>query len=158
MPLAALKRLGSSFLTPRSQSPSQATKESLFPPIPADEECNHDCNGCPISDSGSGYGKAFDKIGINTTDALGGQVKPYSTHVIVATGKTDWIRDVEDIEGSVMEALAGKRAAVENGKVMISASNLPLPHEHFAQEEKGAPTDVILLPAFTVLEGVTPGR
>jgi len=160
MPFAALKRLGSSLLTPRSQSPSATTKETLFPPIPADDgDCNHDCDACPIADaaSGSGYGRAFDKIGIDTSDELWGQVKAYATHVIVATGKTDWIRDVEEIEGSVMAALAAKKTVVENGRMMISASNLPPPplpdHEH---EPKNALTDVILLPAFTVLEGVTP--
>ncbi|KAI5859136.1 Sucrase/ferredoxin-like-domain-containing protein [Tricharina praecox] len=164
MPLAALKRLGSSLLTPRSQSPtdgaSKVTKETLFPPIPSDDDCNHDCAACPVSDgTGSGYGRAFDKIGTDSSDPLWGQVKAYGTHAIVATGKTDWIRDVEDIKGSVMAALAAKKKAVDNGRLMISASNLPPPQEYFEAhggEGRDAPTDVILLPAFTVLEGVTP--
>lgn len=40
----------------------------------------------------------------------------------------------------------------------ISASNLPPPHEYYAAQEAGRPkpTTLILLPSFTVLEGVTP--
>lgn len=42
--------------------------------------------------------------------------------------------------------------------MMISASNLPPPHEYFTakDDKRPQPTSVILLPSFTVLESVTP--
>jgi hypothetical protein len=121
MSFAALKRLGSNILspltTPRSGTPANSvTPETLFPVVNKEEDgenCNHDCAACPVA--GSGYGKAFDKIGVETEDKLWGGIKGYSTHVIVATGETDWIRDVEEIKGSVMEALWKGVEKVESG-------------------------------------------
>ena len=86
------------------------TKDNLFP-IAANisEECIKDCNACPS------YGRAFDKIGIDDRSEVWGAVNQYSTHVIVATGQTDWIRDVVDIPGSVMAGLQEDRELVENG-------------------------------------------
>ncbi|KAA8910999.1 Sucrase/ferredoxin-like-domain-containing protein [Sphaerosporella brunnea] len=155
MPLAALKRVATSFLTPRNGSPSSAAgPESLFPVVTVEEDgedCNHDCDACP------GYGRAFDKIGVETSDKLWGQVKKYSTHVVVATGENDWIRDVEEIKGSVMRALANEKASLESGRMMISASDQPVPEAyHEAKDGEEKPTTVLLLPAFVVVEEVKP--
>ncbi|CCX34872.1 Sucrase/ferredoxin-like-domain-containing protein [Pyronema domesticum] len=162
MSFAALKRLGSNILspltTPRSGTPvNSVTPETLFPVVDKDEDgenCNHDCEACPVV-GGSGYGKAFDKIGVETKDKLWGGIKGYATHVIVATGETDWIRDVEEIKGSVMEALWKGVEKVERGRMMISASNIPPPHEYYEKDEQ-KPTKLLLLPAFEVLEGIRP--
>jgi glycerol-3-phosphate O-acyltransferase/dihydroxyacetone phosphate acyltransferase len=51
---------------------------------------------------------------IDEEDVLYGQVKGWSTHVLVGTGKTDWVRDVGDEKGSVMEAI-GKADGPTNG-------------------------------------------
>jgi len=45
------------------------------------DECLHDCDSCTV------------------------HVKGWSTHVLVGTGKADWVRDVADEKGSVMEAI-----------------------------------------------------
>jgi hypothetical protein len=42
---------------------------------------------------------------VDQEDELYGHVNGWSTHLLVATGKTDWVRDVADEEGSVMEAV-----------------------------------------------------
>ena len=88
-------------------TPSKPTKNTLFPVVdPAidGEDCLHDCASCPVE-----YPRAFTKIGINEDHELWGKVNEYGVHAIVATGKTDWLRDVEDEKGSVMMAL-GKEA------------------------------------------------
>lgn len=116
MPFAGLLRRGTSFFSNNSSNANEegkVTKDTLFPLVTCehedkkgDDDCDHDCAACPIpADGTSGYGKAFDKIGVDHSSELWGGVKKYSRHVIVATGETDWIRDVEDIKGSVMEAL-----------------------------------------------------
>lgn len=61
------------------------------------EECLHDCDSCTIK-----YPRGFK---IEESDLLFGFVKGWSTHVLVGTGKTDWVRDVADEKGSVMEAI-----------------------------------------------------
>lgn len=129
MPLVGLLRRGTSFFTSSSAAAKpgadgKATKETLFPLVTcdhddeksADDDCDHDCAACPSGADGgvSGYGKAFDKAGVDTDSELYGGVKKYSRHVIVATGESDWVRDVDEIKGSVMEAL---KKTVDKGLV-----------------------------------------
>jgi hypothetical protein len=49
------------------------------------------------------------------TEELFGHVKGFSTHLIVATGKTDWVRDVADEKGSIMEAVDRGSTQPSNG-------------------------------------------
>ncbi|KAJ0160379.1 Actin patches distal protein 1 [Colletotrichum tanaceti] len=121
----------------------------LFPktdPAIDGDDCDHDCESCHVK-----YPKGFS---IDETDELYGHVKGWSTHALVATGKSDWVRDVADEKGSVMEAI-GKAAAPSNGKLMLSASNIPTPTHSSDYSE---PTTVLLLPAFVIIDHVTPQR
>jgi hypothetical protein len=70
------------------------------------EDCDHDCATCTI--------KYPSKFSIDEKEELYGLVKGWSTHLLVATGKSDWVRDVEDEKGSVMEAI-GKAKKPDNG-------------------------------------------
>ncbi|KAF9876179.1 sucrase ferredoxin domain containing protein [Colletotrichum karsti] len=121
----------------------------LFPktdPEVDGDACEHDCESCHVK-----YPKGFK---IDEADDLYGHIKGWSTHALVATGKSDWVRDVADEKGSVMEAI-GKAAAPSNGKLMLSASNIPTPSHSSDYSE---PTTVLLLPAFVVIDHVTPKR
>ncbi|KAI4130025.1 MAG: hypothetical protein LQ338_001959 [Usnochroma carphineum] len=147
---AALKR-GKAFLTPTNSSTSipklcdsfvKALEGTLFPKVnPAidGEGCDHDCESCTI--------KYPAKFKIDEDEELYGQVNGWATHMLVATGKTDWVRDVSDEKGSVMEAVR------DCGKSMLSASNLPPPQDHHSTSD---PTTILLLPSFTIIENVTP--
>ncbi|KAL0941920.1 sucrase ferredoxin domain containing protein [Colletotrichum truncatum] len=122
---------------------------SLFPktdPQVDGDACEHDCESCHVK-----YPKGFK---IDEDDELYGHIKAWSTHALVATGKSDWVRDVADEKGSVMEAI-GKAAAPSNGKLMLSASNIPTPNHSSDYSE---PTTVLLLPAFVIIDHVTPNR
>lgn len=61
------------------------------------EECLRDCDGCAIK-----YPRGFK---IEESDLIYGMVKEWSTHALIATGKTDWVRDSSEEKGSVMEAI-----------------------------------------------------
>lgn len=132
----------------------KAKKETdLFPSTTPDvdgEECLHDCESCTIH--------LPKKFSIDEDDKLYGFVKGWSTHLIVGTGKTDWVRDVEDEKGSVMEAVGKHHGEVKNGRLMLSASNMPVPHDDHSDGPYGKdrPTTVLLLPAFTFVDNVTP--
>lgn len=79
-----------------SQSPAP---DALFPKVQPDvdgPDCLRDCASCPTS-----YPRSFK---VDESDELYGLVKGWATHVLVATGKTDWVRDVADEKGSLMEA------------------------------------------------------
>lgn len=90
--------------TPIPGTPAENTpRDELFPKVDPDvdgEDCDHDCNSCVVN-----LPKGFK---IDEDDKLYGHVKGWSTHVLVATGKTDWVRDVADEKGSVMEAIEKK--------------------------------------------------
>jgi hypothetical protein len=86
------------------------TGDALFPPTDPEvdgEECLHDCSSCTVK-----YPRNFS---IDETEELYGHVKGWSTHLIVATGKTDWVRDVADEKGSVMEAVEKSDIKPSNG-------------------------------------------
>jgi len=100
----------------------------LFPKVdPAvdGEDCDHDCDSCVVK-----YPKNFK---IDESDLLYGFVKGWSTHVLVATGKTDWVRDVTDEKGSVMQAIGNAKSPTNGVGVshLLGPPNVPpLPPEN----------------------------
>ncbi|KKZ60818.1 hypothetical protein EMCG_04504 [[Emmonsia] crescens] len=155
--MQALLRRGASILTPRTRSPTTdgkttaASEDILFTKVnPAvdGEDCDHDCSTCTIR-----YPSKFD---IDTEDKLYGHVKGWATHLLIATGKTDWVRDVADEEGSVMEAIEKGGLEPSNGPMKLSASNMPVPAEYHHHETGKQPTTALILPAFIFVDHVTP--
>ena len=104
---------GKAFLTPVAQRQNGFFKSSegaLFPKVdPAidGEDCDHDCESCEI--------KYPSKWKIDEDTELYGHVNGWATHMLVATGKTDWVRDVADEPGSVMEAVRDCKVEPSNG-------------------------------------------
>ncbi|KAF3061732.1 putative sucrase ferredoxin domain-containing protein [Daldinia childiae] len=124
-----------------------ARASELFPQTRPDvdgEACKHDCDSCTVK-----YPRHFK---VEESHPLYGNIKPWSTHVIVATSKSDWKRDVEDERGSVMEAF-GHASKPGNGRLMLSASNMPTSTH---QADYSQPTSILVLPAFTIIDNVTP--
>ncbi|KAI9814582.1 MAG: hypothetical protein M1827_003137 [Pycnora praestabilis] len=152
---------GTSFFTPTG-SPSitpfdpnntfsKAPEGQLFPKVDPSidgEDCDRDCESCTI--------KYPAKWSIDEDEKLYGMVKGWGTHLLVATGKSDWVRDVEDEKGSVMEAVGKADVKPSNGRLMLSASNMPTPPAYDSHPPGQQPTTVLLLPSFTVIENVTP--
>lgn len=100
-------------------SGSKATIDTLFPAVDKTvdgDDCDHDCANCVVQ-----YPKNFK---IDEDDDLFGFVKGWSTHVLVATGKTDWVRDVADEKGSVMQAI-GNAKGPTNGVSCNANTALP---------------------------------
>jgi hypothetical protein len=165
--MQSLLERGRSFLTPNSSSPNlrdangfstAKTETQLFPQTDATvdgDECLHDCSTCTVHLPA--------KFSIDESDKLFGHVKGWDTHLIVGTGKTDWVRDVTDEKGTVMEAVGkhGQEIQMSNGrgkgKVMLSASNMPTGGDHGdCDNENGA--DCYLLPSWTKIEQVKPDQ
>jgi hypothetical protein len=72
---------------PRTDGFTTASSDtSLFPPTTPEvdgEECLRDCEGC--------VAKLPAKFLIDESKHLYGQMKPYQRHLLVATGKSDWV-------------------------------------------------------------------
>lgn len=107
--MASLLRRGLSGLSSYRSTPttpstnfSKAKNENLLftktDPAVDGDDCLHDCETCTVK-----YPRKFET---DQDDKLYGNIGGWNTHLIVATGKTDWVRDVADEKGSVMEAVA----------------------------------------------------
>lgn len=82
----------------------------LFPktnPVVDGDDCLHDCDSCTI--------KYPAKFSIDEDATLYGHVDGWATHLLVATGKADWVRDVADEKGSIMEAVDKLNSSITNG-------------------------------------------
>jgi hypothetical protein len=166
--MQSLLERGRSFLTPNASSTNidgtttgfkTAKKEQdLFPqtdPNTDGAECLQDCSACSVHYPA--------KFSIDEDDKLFGQVKGWDTHLIVGTGKTDWVRDVTDVSGSVMEAVGkhGQEIQMSNGrgkgKIMLSASNMPTGGE-CGDDDATDGSDCLLLPSWTFIDKVKPAQ
>ena len=89
-------------------------KDYIFPSVHRDTDgpdCHRDCADCTVR-----YPWNFK---INTERQIYGSVKPFGTHVLVATGKTDWIPKVEKEKGSLMEAFKQRGAKGKDGVSLL---------------------------------------
>lgn len=111
------------------------------------DECLHDCATCTVCLPSS--------FKIDESDNLYGYVKGWSTHLVVATGKSDWVRDVADEKGSIMEAVGKYGQYLENGRVMLSASNMPTPNGEVHGQDNET-TRVLLLPTWKIIDDLEP--
>lgn len=108
-----------SFSTDGGPTTTVSSPDDLFPKVnPAidGEDCDRDCASCTIH-----YPSRFD---VEVEDKLYGKVNGWATHVLVATGKTDWVRDVADEKGSVMEAIEKGSITPSNGVSQRRSSQL----------------------------------
>jgi len=109
-----LNRFNSSTTISSSGFSKARSPEDLFPktdPLVDGEECLRDCDSCTV--------RLPSKFKIDEEEALFGHIKGWSRHVICATGKTDWVRDVSDEKGSIMEAV-GKHNGLHDKGVSIA--------------------------------------
>ncbi|KAJ9314755.1 hypothetical protein DTO271D3_5001 [Paecilomyces variotii] len=119
----------------------------VFPTVNPKEDgpdCTKDCADCTV--------RYPSKFKVETSRQLYGHIKPFTTHLLVATGKDDWAEKVERERGSLMEALHDSSATDKYGRVMISASNIPVDGDD-SNAEKGS--TVLVLPSFTFVNSVT---
>lgn len=124
------------------------------------EDCLHDCASCTET--------LPRKWSIDEDDKLYGHVNGWETHLVVGTGKTDWVRDVTEEKGSVMQAVGKIGLDLKNGKLMLSASDLPPHSDHDTlhhgdqshKEKKGVEypdngrTRCIVLPKWEMVENI----
>jgi hypothetical protein len=89
----------------------------IFPTVDPKQDgpdCKKDCADCTVNFP--------DKIKVETSLPLYGRIKQFHTHVLVATGRSDWKQHVEEERGSLMEAFDG--VSSQHG---VSARNRVLP-------------------------------
>ena len=128
MSLAQALKKGKAFLSPRGSSESvnqigdkfrTAPEGKLFPqvePAVAGEDCDHACAACETH--------LPKTIKIDEKRELYGHVKEWATHMLVATGKSDWLKEVTNEKDSVMEAMKDCNVEPSNGVWEDHCSNI----------------------------------
>ncbi|PGH19304.1 hypothetical protein AJ80_04057 [Polytolypa hystricis UAMH7299] len=117
-------------------------------------DCLRDCADCTVQ-----YPARFNT---NNSRQLYGGIKPVTTHVLVATGKADWVRKAETEEGSLMQAFERGAFKDKKGRMMVSASNLSIDPLDDSNNNSNTtdnststkPTTLLVLPSFTFVDGV----
>ncbi|KAL2815513.1 Sucrase/ferredoxin-like-domain-containing protein [Aspergillus granulosus] len=121
-------------------------EDYIFPTVDPKQDgidCKRDCADCTIEYPA--------KVKVEMSRPLYGHIKQFHTHVLVATGKSDWMNKVENEPGSLMEAIHNSSGS-KHGRMMVSASNLRSPQSEDGSTKKG--TTVLLLPSFTIVDSV----
>ncbi|GFF22346.1 probable arabinan endo-1,5-alpha-L-arabinosidase D [Aspergillus udagawae] len=127
----------------------QRNTDYIFPTVDPKKDgpdCKQDCADCTV--------EFPSKVKIESLTPLYGHIKRVDTHVLVATGKSDWVEKVTQEKGSLMEALDSVKP--RHGRIMISASNLRSPENHETEKDNEGNT-VLILPSFTFVDAVKPG-
>ncbi|KAJ5306159.1 hypothetical protein N7508_005174 [Penicillium antarcticum] len=119
----------------------------IFPTVSPDAdgpECLKDCADCTV--------QFPSKVKVDNLRPLYGHIKSFHSHVLVATGRSDWKEKVEQEKGTLMEAFDETKS--EHGRIMVSASNLNAPDHETAEGADNA-TSVLILPSFTFVDNIT---
>ncbi|KJK62732.1 DNA replication and checkpoint protein [Aspergillus parasiticus SU-1] len=123
----------------------------IFPTVDPKQDgpnCKLDCADCTVHFPS--------KVKVENSRVLYGHIKEFHTHVLVATGKSDWTERVENEKGSLMEAFDSSSNKSKHGRIMVSASNLSDPnHDPDDDHQTTQGTTVLLLPSFTFIDSVT---
>lgn len=116
-----------------------------------------DCESC------SSHEKYPSSLSIDTETPLWGSVKPWRSHILCATGKTDWVHSVTDESGTLAHAIAETKESwshdvVDKGRVMISNASIPPPEEYFEFDglDTQKPSKALILPEFLYISNITP--
>ncbi|GAB1208822.1 hypothetical protein APSETT445_007585 [Aspergillus pseudonomiae] len=125
----------------------------IFPTVDPKQDgpnCKLDCADCTVHFPS--------KVKVESSRVLYGHIKEFHTHVLVATGKSDWTERVENEKGSLMEAFDSSSNKSKHGRIMVSASNLRNPNNEADDDNQTTQgTTVLLLPSFTFVDSVTTG-
>ena len=82
----------------------------IFPTVNPNRDgvdCTKDCANCTVN-----YPS---RLKIDMVKPMYGRLKPFGAHVLVATGKSDWAQKIEDVKGSLPEALHSSSAKLDRG-------------------------------------------
>jgi hypothetical protein len=95
---------------------------------------------------------------IDRTLPLLGSVKPYGRHILISTGKRDWIHSIDEENGSVAQGI--HRALYDKeygGRKRDGEARIVLSNTSFAPSRIGSGvTEVVVMPEWRIIRNVSP--
>ncbi|KAK9480626.1 Sucrase/ferredoxin-like-domain-containing protein [Lipomyces japonicus] len=129
-------RFGSIFRGNRGGIEGNGSPDQILPV----SDCAFECDSCTA--------KFPSSVKIERDGLLWGTAKPWRSHVLVATGKSDWAHGLEDEAGSLSTVLANWHPTTTGGKrTIVSNSSLPPPADYFTTTDRDKASNVFVLPA-----------
>jgi hypothetical protein len=126
-----------------------------FPTTDLDEclACHNPCTPEEIATYPKYIAKSIDR-----ETPLAGSVKPYGRHLLVSTGKLDWIHSIDEEDGSVVQGLhRGLYDAKYGGRKRDGEARIVLSNTSFAPSKIGSGiTEVLVMPEWRMIRNVTP--
>src|SRR5277367_1532743 len=88
---------------------------------------------------------------------LAGSVKPYGRHILISTGRTDWVHSIDEENGSVAQGVhRGLYDKKFGGRKRDGEERIVLSNTSFAPRKIGSGvTEVVLMPEWKLVRGVT---
>ncbi|GAB5587009.1 hypothetical protein Unana1_01909 [Umbelopsis nana] len=131
---------------------STPTQEELLPPKDLLLTQEDLCSACP--DPCHDHKSFPSYLKMDTETPLLGSTKPYSRHVLIATGKSDWASHIDEEKGTVAAALLEHMDKVSK-PFRIVTTNTSLNATHSTVPNS---TDIIVLPDNILVANVTPAN
>ncbi|KAK9455717.1 Sucraseferredoxin-like protein [Dipodascopsis uninucleata] len=118
---------------------------SVLPVV--DDGCKFECDSC--------MGKYPSSLKIDTTTPLWGSAKPWRSHLLIATGKSDWTHDIADEKGTLSAVLGHWSPKDAPGRVIVSNSSLPVPMDYHVKGPENRTSSILVLPLQLYASGVS---
>lgn len=161
------KRASSSVTSSGTSTPTSlisGTESQIFtqpssPEIPFPQANLEECLACetPCTPEEEVSYPSYISKSIDRELPLAGTVKPYGRHILVSTGKTDWIHSIDEEDGSITQAIF--RALYEKqygGRKRDGEDRIVLSNTSFAPSRIGSgKTDVVVMPEWKIVRQVS---
>lgn len=140
-----------------SQLPTPIRSSSPDIPFPqADLEACLACDYSCATEEVARYPHYIAKT-VNHELPLAGSVKPYGRHILISTGKIDWVHSIDEEEGSIAQSIfRGLYDKKFGGRKRDGEARVVLSNTSFMPSKVGSgKTDVMVIPEWKVVRNVS---
>jgi hypothetical protein len=133
--------------------------QSVSPEIPFPQSNLEECLACdsPCTEEEQATYPSYIAKSIDRELPLAGTVKPYRRHILVSTGKNDWVHNIDEEEGSITQGIF--RALYDRkygGRKRDGDERIVLSNTSFAPSRIGSDkTEVVVMPEWKIIKGVS---
>ncbi|AOA61192.1 Actin patches distal protein [Komagataella phaffii CBS 7435] len=105
---------------------------------------------CSAAECFTRYPNSYKDDPGSKNDLLWKSTKPYSLHIIIPTGKSDWKRDATDVDGTILKSISHWASSTKlvPKAVKVSTSSIPQSNAKDPRIAEQTAGDILILPYF----------